>query len=72
MKFKTVILITLLLAIFTIGAVSATDDNTTDELQISNIDSEMKSIESNSNELQISNINSEVKSIESNSNNLLQ
>ena len=72
MKFKTVILITLLLAIFTIGAVSATDDNTTDELQISNIDSEMKSIESNSNELQISNIDSEVKSIESNSDNLSQ
>ena len=57
MKFKTVILITLLLAIFTIGAVSAADDNTTDELQISNIDSEMKSIESNYDDLCQSNKN---------------
>ena len=32
MKFKTVILITLLLAIFTISAVSAADENATDEV----------------------------------------
>ena len=66
MKFKRILLITLLLAILTIGAVSATQHNSTDEILSVEQNDEISIIENNTEVISVNENNTEILSEENN------
>ena len=66
MKFKRILLITLLLAILTIGAVSATQHNSTDEILSVEQNDEISIIENNTEVISVNENNTEILSAENN------